>query len=236
MVPFTQQLRHRDPIDVRILRPDGKVGERDLGYVDLQIDVILQRELVGRVQIDLAGVDQEIQPILQILPDGVRLQPVDLELAVGLDRLHRQMPVPLDPLAELGRAAEGEAAAVDPGGEIVQLEIDRLQSRREIARAGCDRRSVTNPWLTLKEPMRSAGKGSLLFGSGFGAWEALVGRSCSRFKRPSLPTTALTKGAVDVDVAEGVGAVPDRRQLEVDEQAFEAEQLVAARVGSARSP
>ena len=56
-------------------------------------------------------------------------------------RLHRQMSVPLDPLAELGGSLEREKPALLAGGEIPQLEVDRLEMRRKLGRAAVIRDS-----------------------------------------------------------------------------------------------
>ncbi len=113
---------------LRPFRPDFEIAQGHCRDVELQIGAaagcgaVLERELVGRRQIDAAGVDDEIELILQVLPQRVRQQAVDLEFTVGLHRLHREMAMPLDAFAQLRGTGEGKFAALDSRGELAQFE------------------------------------------------------------------------------------------------------------------
>ena len=93
------------------------------------------------LHIDAAGIDHEIEPILEIFPDRVRLQPLDVQLAVRLDRLDRQVPVPFDRARRAWMSpVKVNRPPATPVVKSLQLEIDRLQSRGELGRAALDPR------------------------------------------------------------------------------------------------
>ena len=127
-----QKLRDGDPIAVGMFRPHSQIGDGDFGNVQLQIHRIFEGKLIGRLNVDGARIDLKGDPILDLFPYCVRLQPDQSKFAVRFDRLRRQVTVPLDSFTELGHAGECKLPAVDARGEIPQLEIDGLQPRREI--------------------------------------------------------------------------------------------------------
>src|SRR6202043_305040 len=59
---------------------------------------------------------------------------IDPKLAIRLDRLNRQVPVPLDSLAELRGARQAEFPALGRGRELAQFEIDGFEPRGEDVR------------------------------------------------------------------------------------------------------
>ena len=207
--------RHGNPIDVRALRPDRKIADRDLRNRGSQIDGVLQGELVGRIKIEGAGTDREIQAILEILPNRVRAQPIDLKLAVRFDRLHRQVAMPLHSLAELRGPGEGKSPPLDSGGEVRQFEIDRLHSVREFG--GPAVIVVGDQPLADFERAYADRRQRLLFLLG-------CSRRCGlrlqlqQIQRPILRHDRVYEGCIEVDDRERIRAVPNRRQLEIDEQ------------------
>jgi hypothetical protein len=159
----------------------------------------------------------------------VRLQRLDVQLAVGRDGLHRQMPMPFDALSELGGAREGEQTAGDAGGEILQLEGDGLEARREGGRAAAvfiAHRSARH--LERRDAHRRQG---LVFG-----WRLLThGRHGRlRLERHEVDDAVgrdrcIEDGSIELNPAEGIRSVPQGGQVEIDEQPVESQQFSTIR-------
>jgi hypothetical protein len=70
-----QKLRDGDPIAVGLFGPHSQIGDGDFGNVQLQIHRIFEGKLIGRLNVDGAGIDLKADPILDLFPYRVRLQP-----------------------------------------------------------------------------------------------------------------------------------------------------------------
>ena len=77
--------------------------------------------------------------------------------------------------------------------------------------------------------MRTAGIGSF-FAVGGGGLRIGFGAQLRQIQASVLGDHGIHERCIDIDVDEGIGAMPDRRQFEVDEETPKAHQLLAARI------
>ena len=135
--------------------------------------------------------------------------------------------MPFDSFAKLRGTGESKASTRNAGAEVLELEIDRFQPRRKIglSPAIIERQETLSD---LEGADAQRGYGLSIF------WHRLrfFGRLRAQLRQIQATVfeyDGVYKGRSDIDVAEGVGAVPDGRHFEIDKQPSEPHELDVVR-------
>ncbi len=223
-----RQMRQMQPVGFALRGSQGQTGQVESRELCLQLGSISHQEAITATQVDASGGNHERDLMLDVLPQAMGLQAGDPEFAIRGQWLQGKVPAPFQVLVVARSAAEREPPAFGAGGEIVQLEGDRIDVQVDRIR--------TAQILEARGATVEAEGGDFDTRQG----RALAGRR-RRLRRLALirwrpgfqgievqPAIAcdlrVRKGSFDVDVLEHIRAMPQGGHFEVHEQPREPEQ------------